>query len=370
MKRRLLGLIRKEMLQIFRDPSSIAIAFVLPAFLLLLFGYGVSMDAKNLPIAIVIEQPGQHASSYAAAFEQSPYFMPRRFHQRQAAIEALREREVDGIVILGQNFEADFSRFRNAQIQVIANGVDANSAQLLHGYVEGLTQAWLMHEAAASGRPIKPPVQLEARIWFNPELRSRSYLVPGLLVVNMTLVGALLTALVMAREYERGTLEALLVTPVTLAEILIGKILPYFVLGMGGMVISVVMAIWLFEVPLRGSWWLLFISSSLFLITALGMGLLISIVARIQFVAGMIAIVATFLPAFLLSGFLFDIHSMPAVIQAITHVVAARYFVAIVQSLFLAGDVWSVILPNLIALLIMAIVFLGLARRRISKRLE
>lgn len=369
MNRRLLGLIRKESLQIIRDPSSIAIAFVLPVFLLLLFGYGVSMDAKHLSVGLVIEQPGQHALSYAAAFEQSPYFTPQRFQQRQAAVKALREHTIDGFVVLTHDFEQRFIIDQDAAIQVIANGVDANSANLLHGYVEGLTQSWLMHEAAASGRNLEPPVQLESRIWFNPELRSRSYLVPGLLVINMTLVGALLTALVMAREYERGTLEALLVTPVTLAEILIGKILPYFVLGMGGMLLSVAMAIWLFEVPMRGSWWLLFASSSLFLIAALGMGLMISVVARVQFVAGMIAIVATFLPAFLLSGFLFDINSMPVVIQGVTHIVAARYFVAVVQSLFLAGDVWSVILPNMLALVIMALFFLAMARRRISKRL-
>jgi ABC-2 type transport system permease protein len=201
-------------------------------------------------------------------------------------------------------------------------------------------------------------------------LRSRNYLVPGLLVVNMTLVGALLTALVMAREWERGTLEALMVTPVTLREILIGKTLPYFVLGMGGMALSVGMALGLFEVPLRGSFWVLVLASMLFLITALGMGLFISVLAKNQFIAGMIAIIATFLPAFLLSGFLFDIDSMPLVVQAITHIVAARYFVAILQSLFLAGNVWSVILPNAAALLLMAMVFFGLARRLIHKRLE
>ena len=370
MKRRLPGLIRKESLQIVRDPSSIAIAFVLPVFLLLLFGYGVSMDARHVPVAIVLEQPGAHGLSFAAAFDHSPYFAPQRFRSRQQAVAALRAHRVDGIVVLEADFEARFLTDGDAAVQVIANGVDANSARLLHGYVQGLTQNWLLREYEASGRTLEPPVKLESRIWFNPELRSRNYLVPGLLVVNMTLVGALLTAMVVAREYERGTLEALLVTPVTLREILIGKILPYFVLGMGGMVMSVAVAIWLFEVPMRGSWWLLLLSASLFLIAALGMGLLISVVARVQFVAGMIAVITTFLPAFLLSGFLFDIHSMPAPIQLITNIVAARYFVAIVQTLFLAGNVWSVILPNLAALAIMALFFIGMARRRISKRLE
>jgi ABC-2 type transport system permease protein len=186
----------------------------------------------------------------------------------------------------------------------------------------------------------------------------------------MTLVGALLTALVMAREYERGTLEALMVTPVTMREVLIGKVLPYFVLGMGGMALSVAMAMLLFQVPLRGALWVLVLTSTLFLLAALGMGLLISVLARSQFVAGMIAIISTFLPAFLLSGFLFDIDSMPAAVQVITHIVAARYFVSVLQSLFLAGNVWSVILPNALALAVMAAFFLGMARRRIRKRLD
>ena len=255
-------------------------------------------------------------------------------------------------------------------VQVIANGVDANSARLLEGYVQGVWSTWLQREWSDRRIPIAAPVQAETRVWFNPELQSRNYLVPGLLVVNMTLVGALLTALVFAREWERGTLEALLVTPVTVNEILIGKVLPYFVLGMGGMVLSVAMAVFLFGVPLRGSLWVLTACSVLFLLTALGMGLLISIVTKNQFVAGMIAILATFLPAFLLSGFLFDLGSMPPIIQFITHAVAARYFVAIVQTLFLAGDVWAVILPNAAALALMAVFFLGLSRRLLSKRIE
>jgi ABC-2 type transport system permease protein len=214
------------------------------------------------------------------------------------------------------------------------------------------------------------PIDLKPRIWFNSELRSRNYLVPGLVAIIMTLIGALLTALVMAREWERGTMEALMVTPASMTEVLLGKLVAYFVLGTGAMLLSVAMAVWLFEVPLRGSFWLLWACSSLFLLAALGMGLTISTLARSQFVAGQIAIITTFLPAFLLSGFLFDIGSMPPVVQAITHIVVARYFVAIVQTLFLAGNVWSVILPNALALAIMAVIFLGITWRKSRKRLD
>ncbi len=369
-KPRLLGLLRKESLQILRDPSSIAIAFVLPVVLLLLFGYGVSLDSKHVPVGIVIEQPSSEASSFVAAFRQSVYFEPRLYPTRQAGREALRARLVNGLLVLPADFTPRLKGDRAAPIQVIVNGVDANSARLLEGYVQGVWSSWLQRELGSRQIQVAQPVEAQTRIWFNPELESRNYLVPGLLVVNMTLVGALLTALVFAREWERGTLEALMVTPVTIDEILIGKLLPYFVLGMGGMVLSVLMALFLFGVPLRGSLWVLGICATLFLLTALGMGLLISIVTRNQFVAGMIAILATFLPAFLLSGFLFDLDSMPAIVQLLTHVVAARYFVTILQSLFLAGDVWNLILPNAAALVLMAAFFLGLSRRLLRKRLE
>jgi ABC-2 type transport system permease protein len=368
--RRLRGLLRKEWLQILRDPSSIAIAFVLPAALLLLFGYGVSLDSRHVPIGIVIEQPGAEAASFAGAFRHSPYFEPRLYMTRQEAVAALRRHELDGIVVLPSDFAARAKGDRAAPVQVIANGVNANSARLLSAYVQGVWSSWLTRELSARRIPMAVPVDPRPRIWFNAELRSRNYLVPGLLVVNMTLVGALLTALVFAREWERGTLEALMVTPVTLREILLGKLLPYFVLGAGGTVLSVLMAVYLFQVPLRGSLWVLAVTSTLFLLAALGMGLLISIATRNQFVAGMVAIIATFLPAFLLSGFLFDIDSMPAPIQVITHLIAARYYVAILQTLFLAGNVWSVILPNAAALALMAAFFLGLSRRRLHKRIE
>ncbi len=212
--------------------------------------------------------------------------------------------------------------------------------------------------------------KMEQRVWFNSELRSRNFLVPGLIAVIMTLIGALLTAMVMSREWERGTMEALLVTPLSMREVILGKLLPYFILGMGGLTLAVSMALFLFEVPLRGSLWVLFAASALFLITALGMGLLISTVARSQFVAGQVALIATFLPAFLLSGFIFDIGSMPDVVQVITHLIAARYYVAILQTVFLAGNVWSVILPNALALVVLASVFLGLTWRKARKRLD
>ncbi len=367
---RLRGLIRKEFLQIRRDPSSIAIAFLMPLFLLLLFGYGVSLDSEHIPVALVIEQPSASASSFAAEFSESRYFVPSIYSSAHDAERALTAGRVSAMVVLRQDFERAQLQGSGAAIQLVVNGVDANTARLVAGYVQGAWGKWLEHLAQKSGQDLNIPVQVEQRVWFNDELRSRNFLVPGLIAVIMTLIGALLTAMVMSREWERGTMEALLVTPLSMREVILGKLIPYFVLGIGGLMLSVAMALFLFDVPLRGSLWVLFAASALFLVTALGMGLLISTLAKNQFVAGQVAIVATFLPAFLLSGFIFDIGSMPPVVQLITHVIAARYYVAILQTVFLAGNDWSVILPNAAAMALLAAIFLGLTRANARKRLE
>jgi ABC-2 type transport system permease protein len=367
---RLRGLMRKEFLQILRDPSSIAVAFLMPVLLLLLFGYGVSLDAEHVPIALVVEQPSAETASFAGVFFHSRSFAPVILSGMPEAVAALRSRRVDGIIHLRADFVRHLQHTGDAPIQVIVNGVDANNARLISGYVEGALATWREHWAEAHGEALNMPVQVQQRVWFNSELRSRNYLVPGLIAVIMTLIGALLTAMVMAREWERGTMEALMVTPVAMREILLGKLIPYFILGMGGMALSVVMAVGLFAVPLRGSIWVLAATTSLFLLVALGMGLLISVLAKNQFVAGQAAIITTFLPAFILSGFIFDIGSMPWVVQMLTHVIAARYFVSILQSVFLAGNVATVIVPNALALSVMALIFLGLTRAKSRKRLE
>jgi ABC-2 type transport system permease protein len=360
---------RKEFLQIRRDLSSIAIAFLLPLLLLLLFGYGVSLDAKHVRLALVADAPTPATTDFFAAFQHSEYFLAEVYADFRDARAALDQREVSAILRLPQDFARRVESGTAALVQVILDGVDANTARLLSGYIQGASASWLQRRSAASAGASIQPIQMQARIWFNPAVRSRDYLVPGLIAVIMTLIGALLTAMVVAREWDRGTLEAILATPVSVGEMLIGKIAPYYLLGMGGMLLSVTVALFLFEVPLRGSLWVLLLTGTLFLLTALGMGLFISTIARNQFVAGQVAIIVTFLPAFMLSGFLFDIHSMPAAIQGVTYLVAARYFVAILHTVFLAGDVWEVIVPNAIALAAMAAGFLTLAARHMPRHL-
>lgn len=368
---RLRGLVRKEFFQILRDPSSMGIAFLMPVVLLLLFGFGVSLDPEHIPIALVVEQPSADTASLASEFKGSLYFNPVTMYDMREAVQAFRAHRVDAIVYLRQDFARHLRLPGGATIQVIVNGVDANNGRIISGYVEGVWRTWLRHEAQARGEKLYMPVQIEQRVWFNSELRSRNFLVPGLIALIMTLIGALLTAMVMAREWERGTMETIMVTPVAMREVLLGKLLPYFILGTGGMALSVAMAVFLFGVPLRGSLWLLFVASSLFLLVALGMGLLISTLTKNQFLASQVAIISTFLPAFIFSGFIFDIGSMPLIFQVFTHLIGARYFVAILQTLFLAGDVWSVFLPNALALLVMAAFFLGISwQKSRNKRLE
>jgi ABC-2 type transport system permease protein len=367
---RLRGLIRKEAVQILRDPSALAIAFALPLFLLLLFGYGVSLNAEHVSIGVVAEHANPQTEPFVATLRRSRYLTVRPLPGLAAARTAMARREISSFVWLRSDFARQTLVAGPATIGVALNGVDANTARLVQGYLTQSWQIWLAQLQQEQGGGPAFPVALQTRIWFNPALRSRDYLVPGLIAVIMTLIGALLTALVVAREWERGTMEALMASPVTMAEILLGKLLPYFVLGMGGMALSVALAVFLFAVPLQGSVLVLTGASALFLLVALGMGLMISSLARNQFVAGQIAIVVTFLPAFILSGFIFDIRSMPVAVQFITHILPARYFVSILQTVFLAGNVWPVILPDSAALAAMAAFFLGVTLWRSHKRLD
>ena len=367
---RLIGMIRKEMWQIIRDPSSIAIAFVMPVVLLFMFGYGVSLDAKNIPVGIAIEKPDLITESLSDSFAQSEFFKPVYFNTIQNAQTALNEREIDGIVWLRNNFSENLQAGKQAPIEIIINGVDSNQANITMGYIQGVWQSWLTLFANSKGTTLNLPVVLQQRVWFNSALNSRLFLVPGVIAVIMTMIGSLLTAMVVAREWERGTMEALMVTPLNMKEMLAGKLIPYFILGMASMFLSVALAVWHFGIPLRGSFMVMVLVSALFMLVSLMIGLLISIVAKNQFVAGQTAIAASFLPAFLLSGFLFDINSMPTIVQGITYLIPARYFVAQLQTLFLAGNIWPVILSNAAALMLMLIVFSALVARKSRKTLE
>jgi ABC-2 type transport system permease protein len=369
-RRRLWGFVRKEWLQILRDPSSIIVAVVLPLFLLFLFGYGVSLDAKHLPVAVVIETSAPEAHDFYASLRATNYLVPQRAESRSAAAALLRAGKVSGIAILPDDFGARLGSNGTAPIQVLVNGTDANTARIMQGYIQGAWGAWKAQRAHMDPKTtIAPAIVVQSRVWFNETLDSHKSIVPGLIAVIMTLIGALLTALVIAREWERGTMEALLTTPLTIAELIVGKLIPYFTLGMVGMVVSVTVALVLFRIGFEGSFLLLFAASALFMLVVLGFGLMVSTLTRNQFAASIVAITGTMMPALLLSGFIFDLRSMPLAIQIVSFVVPGRYFVETLKTLFLAGNIWSVVLPNMAALATMAALFLGITFRATRRKI-
>jgi ABC-2 type transport system permease protein len=367
--RRIVALVIKESRQIIRDPSSIAIALVMPTILIVLFGFALSLDVRNVPVAIVLEDTSLVARDVAGGFQLSPYFNPRLVTSMPHAEQLMLDRKVDAIIRFRSDFASRLKR-GDGEVQVIVHGTDANTARIIEAYAKGVVAQWGLRQAA-EGHVVTGlgPVSVESHAWFNEAGESSYFLVPGLIVLIMTLIGTLLTALVVAREWERGTLEALFVTPVHADEILLGKIIPYFLLGVIGFALTVVAAQYLFQVPLRGSLTVLTIVSMLYLLVALGIGLVASSVTKSQFIASQVALISTLLPAMMLSGFLFDIRSMPVVLQYITYVLPARYFVTLLQTIFLAGDIWSVILPNAAVLAGMAVLLLGIARAATRKRL-
>ena len=367
---RLRGFTRKEVLQIHRDPSSIILALVMPVVLLFIFGFGVSLDPKHVPVAVVMDDHSPDARALADRFVLSEYFHAVRVATLDQGREMLDRRDVDGIVHVQSDFAKRLTRGEGAPVQVIVNGTDASRATSIQAYVNGVLNVWARQRAARGQPAAMPAVTVEQRVWFNDAVNSTHFFVPGLVAQVMTLIGVLLTALVIAREWERGTMEAILVTPLTVGEIMIGQLLPYFVMGMMGLGLSVGLGILVFGVPFRGSPGVYLLLSTLFLLASLGLGLLISAATRVQFVAAQISLTAGFLPAFFLSGLLFDLESAPWPIRAISHLIPARYFVAASQTAFLAGNVWSVLLWNALALAGMAVVLIGLARWRISKQLE
>jgi ABC-2 type transport system permease protein len=369
---RLTALIHKESRQMWRDPATILIAFVLPVVMIFLYAYAVSLDLNKVPVGVVLESDGGNAQSLAAAFSGSRYFEVHPARDRREVEAGIVSGRLRGFVVIPQDLDrriaagADRSAGPVPLVQVVTDGTQPNTAGFVANYAASVVGAWRASRGGIAGAG----VTLEPRFWYNPELQSRRFLLPGAIAIIMTMIGTLLTALVVAREWERGTMEAMISTPVSVFEILVGKLLPYFTLAMAATVICTAISVFVFGVPLRGSWLSLLLLASAFLVPALGQGLLISAVARNQFVAAQLALVSGFLPAFLLSGFIFEITSMPLPIRLLTYLVPARYFVAALQTVFLAGDVWAVFVPNTLAMLAIGLVFVLIARARTKKSLD
>jgi pyoluteorin transport system permease protein len=365
---RVAALVRKEAYQLVRDPSSIAIGVVMPVLLILLFGYALSLDVKSVPVAVVLEDTSPAASELASGFRLSPYFLAEIMTSMPRAEELMLERHIDGIIRVRSDFARRLSAGRS-EVQILVHGSDANRARIIDTYARGAISRWAEQRAAEGTGPETGAAVVATRMWFNEADDSHYFLVPGLIVLIMTLIGAFLTTLVMAREWERGTFEAMFVTPVRTGEILLSKMIPYFVLGIGGLVLCIFAAKFLFQVPFRGSVLVLAGVSTLYLLVSLAIGLLVSSATKSQFVSSMVTLVVTFLPAMMLSGFLFDLRSMPEFVRWISYVLPARYYVALLQTIFLAGDIWSVIWPNAGMLALMAAILLAATRAVTRKEL-
>jgi ABC-2 type transport system permease protein len=365
--RRIWALTRKESQQIIRDPSSIAIGCVVPVMMILLFGYGMSLDVTHVSVAVIDQDRSSDSAALIGAFRLSPYFELQSARSMAEATKLVLDRKVDGVL----QIPSDFSRrwhVGSAEIQILVDGTDANEARIMQGYAEGPVALWSAEQPEASMS--SGPVTVTSRMWFNEANDSHYFIVPGLIVLVMTIIGAFLTAMVVAREWERGTLEALFVTPMRAGELLASKFIPYFALGMFGLVLCLLAGQFLFHVPLRGSLWLLCLASMIYLVVALGLGLLVSTWIKSQFLASQLAMTLTLMPAMMLSGFIYDLRSMPTVIRDITYVMPARYAVTLLQTLYLAGNVGSVIWLNLAVLTTMAAALMLATRLATRKQLS
>jgi len=359
---RLYSLCKKETLQIVRDPSTLLITFLFPVVLLCVFGMGINLDSNVVRLGIVAHDTSPPARRLVETFRHNPSFEVIETARESELGDAVRAGRIQGFLVI----RSDFSKrlvspaLTTPTLQIVTDGAEPNNANFVAAYAQGVIGAWSRQELARSGQPVPRTLTLETRSWFNPSSVSRNFLLPGSVTIIMTVVGALLTALVIAREWERGTMEALLAAGVTRYELILSKLIPYFVLGMLAFLVCVVMTHSVFDVPLRGSLWVLLLVGSAFLCSALGLGLLLSTVLRSQYNAAQAALNVAFLPALMLSGFVFEITSMPLPIRIVTSIIPARYFVSAMQTLFQAGDVWAVISRSLLGLTLASIGFIGL----------
>jgi ABC-2 type transport system permease protein len=374
--RRLWVVARKESLHIRRDPRSLILAVGIPMMLLLMFGYALTLDVDRVSFAVWDQSGTKESREFLARFTATRYFAFRGAVTRYADLEyAIDSRNAALGLVIPSDFAARIAAGRPAAVQAIVDGSDSNTAGIILGYTQAITtgfnqQLLLDQVRRVSGTAPAPALDLRTRVWFNADLESRNFIVPGIMAVIMGLIAALLTSLTIAREWERGTMEQLISTPVRAPELVLGKLLPYAFIGLVNMLIAVLMAVFLFHVPLRGSVPLLFAVGTVFVVGTLAQGILISTLARRQLLASQMAMVSTFLPAFLLSGFAFAIANMPLPVQVVTYIVPARYFVALVKGLFLRGVGLGTLWPDALFLLVFAVVVTGVAIGQTRKRLD
>jgi ABC-2 type transport system permease protein len=373
---RLIAITRKEIIQIRRDPRSLLIVFLMPAMLMALMGYGINLDQKHVPTCVFDREASQQSQDLLRHFQTSAYFnlaiVDNDYPSLVGAID-------DGKCSLGLVIPYDFSKQlaagRSVEVQAIVDATDDNTANLIFGYAEVVISGYsadvqldYFHRQGHSS--VNPPLAVQARTWFNEDLESRNFIVPGVVVIVMAVIGTFLTALTVAREWERGTMEQLISTPVTPLEVTLGKLIPYFVLGLTDTAFCGLIAMLWFRVPYRGTVTLMFAASALFLAVVLLLGYWISAASKSQLAASQFSLVLTFLPAFLLSGFAFPIDQMPIAVQAITYLTPARYYLVLLKNLFLKGTGPGPLIPQFLALTIFATIVGRMALRSFRKTLQ
>jgi len=370
---RLLAVARKEVIQIRRDPRSLGMAFVIPMVLLFLFGYALTLDVNNLKTVVYDQDRTAVSRAFLARFEESGYFTVVATARNYGDLEwALDSGRAQVVLVIPRNFARDLDLGRQVPVQALLDGSDSNTATIALAYLTGIASRYsnqIVTERAGLARR-DPPVENRLRVWYNPELQSKNYIVPGLIAVIMMVIAALLTSLTIAREWERGTMEQLIATPVQVPELVLGKLLPYFGIGFIDVALSALAGTLVFRVPFRGNVALFLGLSLIFLLGALSLGMLISIKAKSQLVASQVAMVVTFLPSFLLSGFMFDIGNMPGWLQVITQAFPARYFVTILKGIFMKGIGLHMLAVETAFLALFALIVTAAANRKFQKNLE
>lgn len=346
---------RKEFIHIYRDWRSLGLIIIMPVLLMLLFGYAVTLDVKKVPMAVLNRDGGQESLSFIYEFSGSPYFYIQSFVQGEEEIRKLIDK---GIIKMGMIIPWNFSRLikleKTPSVAVLIDGTDANTANIILNYVKAISNRLTQEKTSLkiekiSGKKPKPLLDGRIRVWFNEEMESKNYFIPGLVAVIMSIIGVLLTGQVIVREWERGSMELLISTPLKKGELIIGKLFPYFFIGIIDLLLAVSMGKYIFDVPFRGSYLLLLSLSCIYLVVSLALGLIISTIARTQIFANQMAMIIGFLPTFLLSGFTFVISNMPLWLQIITYGIAPRYYVTISKEIFLKGsDINFLILETLI----------------------
>lgn len=364
------ALIKKEFYQISRDPSSILIAFVLPLMLLIIYMYGINLDTVKLTIGLKIDDPSQQVTTLVDSFKSNKFITPYIYDNPQKMYDDLTGSKLRGLVVIPNDFSSKLDRGETASVQVIADGAETNLANYVQNYSRTIFLQWLNSTSKYHRKAPPTLLNMDSRYWYNQDINSHYFVLPGSLCITMTLIGMLLTALVIAREWERGTMEAILSTKVNKIQIVLGKYIPYFLLGMLSMAFSVFMCINVFQIPFRGNLFVLAGFSALFLITAMGQGLLISTILKNQFTASQAALVAGFLPGLMLSGLIFPINSMPMPLQWMSSVIPARYFVTCIQSEFMTGTVPEVIIPNCIFMGVLGLILFVIVYKKTQMNLE